>query len=189
MAEAIRIIHEDKSYELVHKKVTGALLEQIRPIRNLQVALSQQAELIELALSDDELFTIIDPRTGGQREGIEDMQLVELAKRHKGLIKALNMPTVRLTTDSAGLSLAMQMLRLTVDRSKFSKELCAALDSDCGEEYRTEEDVTLPATDEEPEKTVARSVIAWKETSEFWKEFDVLVLIQYVETFCGKIRW
>lgn len=171
-----------KSYVLKHKVITGALLDEVIPIRKRMTDKSMQAELIDLALQNESIFEIVDPMTGGFRSNLSQEEIVRLAQKHRDLIKAVKNPTTNLHTDAEGRALMCEVIQLTADRTAFSEGLSAAFDSpvvDVVEKVKA-------AKKKGAEQEVVEKVVA--ETSTFWKTFPVEVMIEYVETFCARAR-
>lgn len=164
MSNTIRIEHDGKSYELKPKTITGGLLEEIAPIRAQQKALSQALEIQQAAMDDPEIFALIDPTTGDLRDGYTQVELMAVMARNPRLLKAIQAPTTELQTTPEGIDLMAQIIRATVDRAKFSEGLSKDIDS--------------------------ASLTKGKATkrSEFWTNFDVTVMMDYVESFCRRAR-
>lgn len=167
MSNTIRIDFEGKSYELKPKTITGALLEEIAPIRAKQRNLSQMQEITQAAMEDASIFALVDPTSGGLREDVSQADFVAAMSKNAKLLKAVQAPTIELHTSADGIALMADIIRKTVDRSKFSRELDNAIDS--------------PAED-----TITNGEAMKR--SEFWSNFDVTVMIDYVETFCRRAR-
>lgn len=167
MSNAIRIDFEGKSYELKPKTITGALLEEIAPIRDRQRSLSQMAEITQAALEDDTIFRLIDPTTGALREDVTQADFMSVMANNPKLLKAVQAPTIALQTTAEGIALMAEIVATTVDTSKMPASLVDALAS-------AKQDST---TNGEAMKR-----------SEFWSNFDVTVMIDYVESFCRRAR-
>lgn len=166
-----RIEHNGKTYELASKKISAALLDDIEPILNAIRSDSQVQELMDIVVSDPDVFRIIDPTTTDLREGIAQDELVNLMRRNPRLFKALRIPTVKIKTSKSSRTAGMQILQKTVDTSRMPEDLRANIMSNCVPP-------SIKAEGEEQDPPV----------SEFWNEFDLEILIEYVEGFCKRVR-
>jgi hypothetical protein len=173
MDNDIRIAFDGQEYTLAPKTITGELIDAVTPIRARMKQYSQGLTLIEAALNNDELFELIDPRTGNLRPGVSEEALRAVALKDRELMKLIAMPTIALTTDANGRMLMAEIIQVTVDRTGLPEALCEAIDS---------QHYTAPASDGPKKKTKAVAM------SQFWAQFPVDKMIDYVETFCRRAR-
>lgn len=181
MAE-LRIEHGGRSYLLKSKSITGELIDQVTPIREKMKSTAQGPALMQAALSDDRIFEYIDPLSGDIRAGVTQEDLITFARSNRSLMQALSMPTITLTTDKGGRKLMAELIQITVDRSQFSAELTADVDS-----QHFEERVAKPTAHDELGEPLPQEYET-KEVSAFWKTFPLDVMIEYVESFCKRAR-
>lgn len=181
MAE-LRIEHGGRSYLLKSKSITGELIDQVTPIREKMKEAAQQPAIMQAALQDERIFEFVDPVTGGIREGKTQEDFIGLMRTNRALMQAVSTPTVTLATDKDGRKLMAELLQITVDRSLFSAELTADVDS-----QHFEERVAKPTAHDELGEPLPQEYET-KEVSAFWKTFPLDVMIEYVESFCKRAR-
>jgi hypothetical protein len=183
----IRIDHAGKHYVLKPKTITGEVIDLVTPIRQKMKEHSQTPALIEAALEDDQIFSLVDVNTGNLREGVTQEQIIELTRTNRKLMKVLAMPTVNLTTDPQGRKLMAELIQVTVDRGQFSKELSEDIDSQHFTKVTPQQDIVeMDEEGNEIGRTPQEPVVV--EATEFWKQFPVDVMIEYTETFCKRAR-
>lgn len=177
----IAIQHDGKNIVLMPNKITGELIDKVRPVFDAIKQLSLNEELTQIILDDDHVFALFDLSTMNLREGVSQEQLQKAMISNRKLTKALMAPTYELHTTPEGRSLMADIIRLTVKRDSLPQTLIDKIDS--------------PATPPEPVKVVTVNADGEEVVEEkildhepFWQSFDVEKMIAYVEGFRKRAR-